>query len=56
MIDWFDLLAIQGTLKSLLSTTVQKLHSLELSLLYGPNFTSVRDYWKNHSFDYMDLC
>ena len=27
-----------------------------LSLLYGPTLTSVRDYWKNHSFDYMDLC
>ena len=24
-----------------------------LSLLYGPNFTSLQDYWKNHSFDYM---
>ena len=30
--------------------------SLVLSLLYGPTFTSVHDYWKNHSFDYMDLC
>ena len=27
-----------------------------LSLLYGPTLTSVYDYWKNHSFDYMDLC
>ena len=27
-----------------------------LSLLYGPALTSVHDYWKNHSFDYMDLC
>ena len=27
-----------------------------LSLLYGPTLTSVHDYWKNHSFDYMDLC
>ena len=27
-----------------------------LSLLYGPTLTSVRDYWKNHSFDYVDLC
>ena len=27
-----------------------------LSLLYGPTLTSVCDYWKNHSFDYMDLC
>ena len=30
--------------------------SSELSLLYGPTLTSVRDYWKNHSFDYVDLC
>ena len=27
-----------------------------LSLLYGPTFTSIHDYWKNHSFDYMDIC
>ena len=27
-----------------------------LSLLYGPTLTSVHDYWKNHSFDYTDLC
>ena len=26
------------------------------SLLYGPNLTYVYDYWKNHSFNYMDLC
>ena len=26
-----------------------------ISLLYGPALTSVHDYWKNHSFDYMDL-
>ena len=26
-----------------------------LSLLYGPTLTSVHDYWKNHSFDYLDL-
>ena len=24
-----------------------------LSLLYGPTLTSIHDYWKNHSFDYM---
>ena len=24
-----------------------------LSLLYGPALTSVHDYWKNYSFDYM---
>ena len=27
-----------------------------LSLPYGPTLTSVHDYWKNHSFDYMNLC
>ena len=25
-------------------------------LLYGPTLTSIHDYWKNHSFDYMDHC
>ena len=24
--------------------------------LYGPILTSIHDYWKNHSFDYRDLC
>ena len=47
-IDWFDLLAVQGILKSLLLSA--------LSFLYGPTLTSIHDYWKNHSFDYMDLC
>ena len=27
-----------------------------LSLLYGPTFTSVHNYWKNHGFDCTDLC
>ena len=26
-----------------------------LSLLYGSALTSLHDYWKDHSFDYMDL-
>ena len=30
--------------------------SLILSLLYGPTLTCVHKYWKNHSFDSMDLC
>ena len=28
----------------------------ELSLLSGSALTSIHDYWKNHSFDYSDLC
>ena len=56
-IDWFDLLAVQGTLKSLLQH-----HSSEASILqhsshfYGPTLTSVHDCWKNRNFDYTDLC
>ena len=55
--DWLDLLAVQGTLKSLLQH-----HSSKASILgppaffYGLTLTSIHDYWKNHSFDYMDLC
>ena len=33
------------------NTTVQKINSSALSFLNGPTFTSVHDYWKNHSFD-----
>ena len=54
-IDWFDLLAVQGTLKSFFSTIIQKHQFFELSLLHNPAFMSIHDYWKNHSFDYMDL-
>ena len=28
---------------------------LLISLLYDPTLTSMHDYWKNHSFDYMDF-
>ena len=55
-IDWFDLLSVQGTLKSLLQYQFKSISSLALSLLYGPTLTSIHDYWKNHSFCYMDLC
>ena len=27
-----------------------------LSFPYGPTLTSIHDYQRNHSFDYMDLC
>ena len=50
-IDWFDLLAVQGTLKSLPAPQFRNINSLVLSLLYGPTLTSVLDYWKNDSFD-----
>ena len=51
-IDWLDLLAVQGTLKSLLQHHSSKTFSSSaLSFLYSPTLTSIHDYWKNHSFD-----
>ena len=101
--DWFDLLAVKGTLKSFLQhhsskssihwcsaflivggngnplqcsclensrdreawwaavsgvaqsqTPLKRLSSS--SFLYSPTLTSILDYWKNHSSDYMDFC
>ena len=50
--DWLDLLAGQGSLESLLQHHSSKsINSLVLSFLYSPAVTSIRDYWKNHSFD-----
>ena len=40
--DWLDLLAVQGTLKSLL----QYHNSKASSFLYSPTLTSIHDYWK----------
>ena len=51
-IDWFDLFAIQGTLKSLPAPQFESINSLAFSL-YGSTLTSIHDCWKNHSFDYM---
>ena len=49
--DWLDLLAVQGTLKSSPAPQFENINSSVLSLLYGPTLTSIHDYWKNHSFD-----
>jgi len=50
--DWLDLLAAQGTLKSLLqhhsATASIPRHSV---FFYPPTLTSIHDHWKNHSFD-----
>ena len=49
--DWLDLLAVQGTRKSLLQHQSKSVNSSVLSLLYSPTLTSLHDYWKNHSLD-----
>ena len=55
-IDWFDFLAVQEILKSFSSLKFKSISFSMLSLLYGSTHTSIHDYWKNHSFDYMDFC
>ena len=51
--DCFDLLAVQGTLKSLLQHHNKKsINSSALIFLYSLTLTSIHDYWKNNRFDY----
>ena len=55
--NWWDLLAVQGTLKSLLQHhSSESINSSVLSFLHSPTLTSIHDHWKNHSLDEMDLC
>ena len=45
--DWFDCLAVQGTLKSLLQHRTSKASILQHSaFFYGPTLTSIHDDWK----------
>ena len=56
-IGWFDLLAVQGTLKSLLQYHSSKASILRHSAFFiVPTLTYIHDYWKDHSFGYTDLC
>ena len=50
-IDWLDLLAVQGTLKSLLQHYSTKASILWRSAFFTVQLTSIHDYWKNHSLD-----
>ena len=62
--DWFSLglngWILQSKMEKLeKSSPTPQFKSINLSALshlYGPTLTSVHDYWKNHSFDYTDLC
>ena len=49
--DWLDLLAIQGTLKSLLQHYSSKVSILWCSDFFTVQLTSIHDYWKNHRLD-----
>ena len=68
--DWFSLglidlilLLSKGVSRVFSNTRIdqqelmfESINSLALSLLYDPTLTSIYEYWKNHSFNYTDLC
>ena len=49
--NWLDLLAVQGTLKSSPTPQFKSINSSALGFLYSPTLTSIHNYWKNHSLD-----
>ena len=60
--DWFPLgwtgwisLQSKGLSRVFSNTTIQK-HQFFGTQLSLSTLTSIHDYWKNHSFDWMDLC
>ena len=55
-IDWFDHLAFQGTLKSLHQNHSLKAYIFQHFALFTVQPSSIHDYWKDHSLNYMDLC
>ena len=54
-IDWFDLLSVQGTLKSSPAPQFKSINSLAFSFLHSPTLTSIHDHWKKHPF-YLSFC
>ena len=55
-IHWFwSLCCPRDSQESSSASQCENINSLLLSLLYGPTPTSVRDHWKNHSFEYMNF-
>ena len=54
--DWLELLAVQGTLKSLFQHhSLESINSSVLSFLYSSTLTSIHGHWKNHSLNYTDI-
>ena len=58
-LGWTGWVSLQSKrLSRVFSNTTQfkTISSSVLSFLYSSTLTSLHDYWKNHSLDYMDLC
>ena len=49
--NWLDLLAVQGTLKSLLQYHSSKASIHQCSAFFRVQLTSIHDHWKNHSLN-----
>ena len=54
-IDWFDLPAAKGILKSSWAPQFKNINSLALSLLHGPTLASTHDYWKTIALTILTL-
>ena len=54
--DRFDLLIVQGTLKSLLQHHKSNQFFSTQPSLWLQTLTSIQNYWKNLSFDYIYIC
>ena len=52
----FVFLLSKGLSRVFPATQFKSINSLVLCLPYCPVHTSVHDYWKDHSLDYMDIC
>ena len=55
-IDWLDLCSWRDSQESSPTPQLISISSSTLSFLYSTTLISIHDYWKNHSFDYVDLC
>ena len=55
-IDWLDLLAVQGALKSPSQHCSSEASILWHSAFFMVQLSYLHDYWQNNSFHYMDLC
>ena len=55
-VDWFDLLAVQGTLKSFLQHHSSKASILRRSAFFIVQLSHPYMTTGNHGFDYVDLC
>ena len=55
LMDWYPCI-LRDSQESSLTPEFKIINSLAPNFLYNPTLTSIHDSWKNHSFDYTDLC